>query len=77
MMTSGVAHSRDRDEIISAVRTFDSFTRDNDPYGEHDFGSLEINGTRYFWKIDYYDDSYSCFQEDGNRVLTIGRMDEY
>ena len=27
--------------ILEMVRTFDAFTPDNDPYGEHDFGVLE------------------------------------
>lgn len=76
VMTEGIAHDPDKDKIITAVRTFSDFTLDNDPYGEHDFGSFQINNT-YFWKFDYYDDNYELYQEDGNRVLTIGRMDEY
>lgn len=27
----------DQFEILNKVRSFDSFTPDNDPYGEHDF----------------------------------------
>ncbi|MFD1510431.1 DUF3768 domain-containing protein [Lacimonas salitolerans] len=27
-------------EILAAVRSFDQFTADNDPYSEHDFGSF-------------------------------------
>ena len=38
-----------------AVASFDAFTEDNDPYRERDFGALELEGERYFWKIDYYD----------------------
>jgi len=40
--------------IMEKVRRFDTFTPDNDPYGEHDFGALEHQGQRIFWKIDYY-----------------------
>src|SRR5258707_15829388 len=40
--------------IREKVETFDSFTGDNNPYGEHDFGAIEHEGTRIFWKIDYY-----------------------
>ena len=40
--------------ILTAVRDFNDFTEDNDPHGEHDFGSLEHNGQKIFWKIDYY-----------------------
>ena len=29
---------------LGLVRLFDRFNDDNDPYGEHDFGSLELKG---------------------------------
>lgn len=79
VMTEGVAHSPGKEEVITAVRSFtpEMFTPDNDPYGEHDFGQVEVNGTKYFWKFDYYDSNYEYFQEDGHRVLTIMRADEY
>ena len=31
-----------QDEIIQQVRSFDAFTPDNDPYGEHDFGAFNF-----------------------------------
>ena len=39
-MTHGVANLPDpiRMEALAAVREFDDFTEDNDPYDEHDFG---------------------------------------
>jgi hypothetical protein len=40
-------------EIAERVAAFDSFTEDNDPHGEHDFGAFEHNGQKIFWKIDY------------------------
>jgi hypothetical protein len=42
-------------DLLAAVAKFDAFTSDNDPWGEHDFGSVTLDGTAYFWKIDYYD----------------------
>ena len=41
--------------ILEGVRTFEDFTPQNDPYGEHDFGAFAHNGTRIFWKIECYD----------------------
>jgi hypothetical protein len=41
--------------ILEAVRTFEDFTPQNDPYGEHDFGAFERNGRRIFWKIECCD----------------------
>ncbi len=30
--------------VLQAVQAFDAFTPENDPYGEHDFGSFELEG---------------------------------
>src|SRR5215212_5011989 len=38
--------------ILSAIAAFDAFSPENDPYGEHDFGALTIEGERIFFKID-------------------------
>ncbi len=44
--------------VMAMVRVFDDFTPDNDPYGEHDFGMLDIFDVgKVFWKIDYYADN--------------------
>ncbi|XHE11789.1 DUF3768 domain-containing protein [Agrobacterium deltaense] len=69
--------------IVEAVQTFDSFTPDNDPLGEHDFGAVTIEGHRVFWKIDYYDPTMQYGSEDPanpavtERVLTIMLAEEY
>lgn len=85
MTTTGVAAMDDekRRALIDGVRLFDAFTPDNDPYGEHDFGSIDLGGCRYFWKIDYYDSTLTCGSSDASdksattRVLTLMRADEY
>lgn len=41
-------------EVRSAIARFEDFNEDNDPYGEHDFGIVEIDDLRVIWKIDYY-----------------------
>jgi hypothetical protein len=75
-------------EIAERVAAFDSFTADNDPHGEHDFGSLDHAGNRIFWKIDYYDRaSFGTGRDMGSedpsdpattlRVLTIMLASEY
>jgi hypothetical protein len=69
--------------LVGAVKAFDAFTEDNDPYGEHDFGAIELEGERYFWKIDYYDRSLRFGAEDPSdtsetiRVLTLMHASEY
>ena len=77
LMTRGVADHEDRHLILQAVKEFNIFNNDNDPYKEHDFGSFSLSGQTYFWKFDYYDDEYKYFKENGNRVLTVGLMSEY
>jgi len=70
-------------QILDRVKTFDAFTLDNDPYGEHDFGSFEHDGQRVAFKIDYYDLSLTYGSENPadasitRRVMTIMLMDEW
>jgi hypothetical protein len=67
-------------KILLMVRAFSEFSEDNDPYGEHDFGSFEVAGEKFFWKIDLYEDP-TVKDSDGeplvNRVLTIMLAEEY
>jgi hypothetical protein len=77
VMTSTVSEAPNREDILEAVRGFNMFTPDNDPYGEHDFAFFEVAGERFFFKFDYYDKNYEFYEEDGHRVLTIGFADEY
>ena len=71
------------ERLVAAVKTFDAFSEDNDPYGEHDFGAVELESERYFWKIDYYDRSLRFGAEDPSdisetvRVLTLMHASEY
>ena len=57
-LTAGVHELPDmvKAAAIQRVATFDAFTEDNDPYGEHDSGSFDLCGRRFFWKIDYFDE---------------------
>lgn len=85
LITPGVKRLHMLEQIALAieVREFDVFGPGNDPHGEHDFGSITFQGTRYFWKIDYYDRELQMHSPDPSdpavtsRVLTIMRADEY
>ena len=46
-----VALGDDAKEIFVKVRDFSDFNEDNDPYGEHDFGSFTVSGVKIFWKL--------------------------
>jgi hypothetical protein len=55
----------------------------NDPWGEHDFGAVEIDGEKVFFKIDYYTPDLSAGSENPanegctHRVMTIMLASEY
>ena len=85
LITAGVAalDAANRRELLAAVRSFDAFSADNDPRGEHDFGAIKIGDASFFFKIDYYDRSMNWHSPDAadsavtTRVLTVMRADEY
>lgn len=68
---------------LGAVASFDTFTSDNDPHREHDFGAFKLDGEKLFWKIDYYDSAGEMGSEDPSdptvtlRVLTVMLAEEY
>jgi hypothetical protein len=81
VLTSGVREIKDLRQLLETVRRFISFTPDNDPYGEHDFGVIEWGVEKDFWKIDYYDQALE-YGEDPlspkcRRVLTVMLAGEY
>lgn len=50
--------AKSRKELFEYIKQFNNFTKENDPYGEHDFGSIKFQNNVYFWKIDYYDTNF-------------------
>lgn len=68
---------------VSAVRRFADFDEDNNPWGEHDFGAVEVVGEKIFWKIDYYNPALTAGSENPanagitKRVLTIMLASDY
>jgi hypothetical protein len=85
MLTAGVdaLPSDVKTMAIRKVATYSDFSPDNDPHGEHDFGSFDLAGRRFLWKIDYYDRRVKWGSEDPadpektTRVLTILLAEEY
>ena len=72
-----------RAKILNTARTFNNFTRHNDPFGEHDCFFFQVEGERYFAKVDYFDLSMEYGSDDPAdpnvtmRVLTIGDAASY
>jgi|CXWL01.1.fsa_nt_gi hypothetical protein len=68
---------------IVAMRRFEAFTPDNDPYFEHDFGAFEHAGERFLFKIDTYADASLTYGAEDPlapgvaRVLTLMLASDY
>jgi hypothetical protein len=85
VMTPGIAAlgSAAVARLIQTVATFDDFCNANDPYGEHDFGAFDFDGTPVMFKIDYYDKELNSHSPDPadptvtERIITLMRSDEY
>ena len=85
VLTAGIiALGRERQQIVlDAIAAFDRFDADNDPYGEHDFGAVEVACERVFWKIDYFDRAGLYASPDPadssvtHRVITVMLACEY
>ena len=85
LVTPGVEATplEQRRSLLQQVRAFDTFTDDNDPHREHDFGAIDESGVRCFWKIEYYDRATEMGSPDPadpavtTRVLTVMLASEY
>ena len=68
---------------MTAPSDYADFTEDNDPYGEHDFGTFTLDDAELNWKIDYYDNELKWGSANPadldvtRRVLTILLVEEY
>ena len=81
MTTPGVRALHDLNGLFNVVRKYNDFTEDNDPYHEHDFGTIYWQGKKVFFKIDYYDESLRYYGDplsrDCRRILTVMLASEY
>jgi len=85
LVTSSIAELEPelKAKILVAVREFKDFNSDNDPHHEHDLAFFEVDGERYFFKVDYFDLDAKFHAPDPAdpertcRVLTIGHHSDY
>ncbi|MBV1864917.1 MAG: DUF3768 domain-containing protein [Rhodobacteraceae bacterium] len=85
VMTQGVQALTDDtiSRVFKAVRGFDDFTPDNDPYQTHEFGMFDLDGQRLMFKVDAYDQNLEYGSPNPadpsvtTRVLTILLASEY
>ena len=74
VITRGIAALGDEavTYILTKVKMFSDFNEDNNPWGERDFGSIEYEGKKVFFKIDDY-----AGHEGYELVLTVLLASEY
>jgi Protein of unknown function (DUF3768) len=72
-----------RAAAIVALQAFTAFTRDSNPYQEHDFGSFALVSEPFFCKIGYYDETRTygsedpCDSDNTTRVPTLMLAQDY
>lgn len=80
-ITNGVGKLPDLEGLLRTVRAYNNFTEKNDPYEAHDMGFLSWRGAAVIWKIDYLNETLTCFEDPLSdtckRVLTIMLAKEY
>lgn len=92
-LSEGVAllPPEEREELLRSVAEYGDFTEETDPYGEHDFGVIDRENVRYYWKIESlfnrhtgedlprtpYFLTHACGDIRDWTVLTVGRADEF
>lgn len=84
VLTCGVAALDERvlAEVIAAIQEFDDWA-EVDPYGEHDFVAVQVQGHSIFAKIDYYDLDHEMHSPDPSepavtrRLMSVMLAEEY
>jgi len=84
VLTPGIAGLNliDKEKIFFSVKYYGNFTKNNNPWGEKDFGSFNFKKETFNWKIDYYDNDMKYHSPDKSdpdktvRVLTIMKAEE-
>lgn len=70
-----------RDLAVFQTATFETFTADYDPNGEHDFGCFLLEDHIVYWQIQYLDRDGKCHSRPptniSSRLMTIMLADEY
>ena len=71
-------------QVTAKVVQFTDFNANNDPHGEHDFGSFDHEGETIFFKVDVYENAECVYgaeepwnPDNSYRVITVLLASEY
>lgn len=74
-LEGGVQAVSDLPGLLWAIRDYDKFDDDNPQDDEHSFGRINWNGDNIFWKIDYFNETLTDYEDPFSRkckrVLTV------
>ena len=84
VLTPGIAGLNliDKEKVFASVKYYGNFNKNNNPWGEKDFGNFNFKKETFNWKIDYYDNDMKYHSPDKTdpdktiRVLTIMKAEE-
>lgn len=80
-VTNGATKLPDLEGLLRNVRAYNEFTAKNDPYEAHDMGFFNWMGVDVIWKIDYFNETLTCFEDPLSdtckRVITVMTAKEY
>lgn len=80
-VTNGAEKLPDLAGLLQKVRLYNDFTEKNDPYEAHDMGFFTWRSEDVIWKIDYYNEALTCFEDPISdtckRVITVMLAKEY
>ena len=81
VLTNKATELPDLEGLLRSMRTYSNFTEKNDPYKAHDMGFFEWKGEQVIWKIDYYNETLTCFEDPISdtckRLITVMLASEY
>ena len=70
-------------KVFQKIQAYKDWDSGNDPYGEHDFGVVDADSERFYFKIDYWNkdltegSSNPVDPKKTCRVMTIMLTSEY
>ena len=85
IITTGIAAlgGEKVERLVRVIATFNEFCSEDDPYGEHDFGAFDFDGTKVMFKINYLnkeiesDFGNPADSSQAERVITVMLAEEY
>lgn len=80
-VTNKAAELPDLEGLLHHIRAYNDFTEKNDPCEAHDMGFFNWKGSDVIWKIDYFNETLTCFEDPLSdtckQVITVMLAKEY